>query len=232
VSQQHHFVEENHVTLPLVVAIDGPSGSGKSSTSRGVATQCGFAYLDTGAMYRAMTWALLNKGTDLTDHDAMAAAAKGVELTWTTDPADPKIFADGSDVSGPIRGDEVTGSVSFVASVAQIRQQLVDLQRQAIAQSKGIVVEGRDIGSVVAPDAPVKIYLVADPAARAARRAAENGDADAAATLEALKRRDEIDSTREASPAGMPEGATLVDGTHLTLEQVIDRIVGIVEAVR
>jgi cytidylate kinase len=216
------------VTSPLVVAIDGPSGSGKSSTSRGVAERLKLAYLDTGAMYRAMTWALLRAGVDLDDSEAVAAASENFTLSSGTDPLDPTIHVDGVDVADPIRSDEVTSSVSLVAAVPHVRELLVDLQRAAIADSDGIVVEGRDIGSVVAPDAQVKIYLVADPAARAARRAAENGTTDAAATEAALAVRDQIDSTRTASPLTQAEGAVVVDGTHLTLDEVIDTIIGIV----
>jgi cytidylate kinase len=217
------------VTTPLVVAIDGPSGSGKSSTSRGVAERLALDYLDTGAMYRAMTWALLDKGVDLTDAESVAAAAEGVRLVSGTDPRDPTIHADGVDVAGPIRSEDVTGSVSLVAAVPRVRELLVELQRATIAASGGIVVEGRDIGSTVAPDAPVKIYLVADPAARAARRAAETGAVDTAAMQAALARRDEIDSTRTVSPLAKADGAVVVDGTHLTLDEVIDTIVGIVD---
>lgn len=209
-----------------VIAIDGPSGSGKSSTSRGVATALGYAYLDTGAMYRAMTWAVLQRGVDVHDPQAVAAAASDVVLTSGTDPVEPTIAADGVDVSGPIRSDEVTAAVSPVATVSQVREQLVALQRRLIDESpSGIVVEGRDIGTVVAPDARVKIHLVADPVARAQRRAAELGLEDAEATRESLARRDEIDSTRAASPLTLADGAVVVDGTHLTLQQVIDRIV-------
>jgi len=220
------------VTSPFVVAIDGPSGSGKSSTSRGVAERLSMDYLDTGAMYRAMTWALLRQGVDLADADAVAAASDAVTLASGTDPLDPTIHVDGTDVAEPIRTDEVTGSVSLVAAVPHVRELLVDLQRQVIAGSDGIVVEGRDIGSTVAPDAPVKIYLVADPAARAARRAAETGETDTTATELSLARRDEIDSNRTASPLVQSEGAIVVDGTHLTLDEVIGTIVGIVAAAR
>lgn len=220
------------MTTPLVVAIDGPSGSGKSSTSRGVAERLELAYLDTGAMYRAMTWSLLERGVDLDDVDAMASAATDVRLAWTTDPAAPAIFADDTDVSEAIRSEVVTSSVSKVAAVPEIRSLLVDLQRGAIGDSHGIVVEGRDIGSTVAPDAQVKIYLVADPAARAARRAAENGSSDAAATQLALARRDEIDSNRATSPLAKAEGAVVVDSTHLTLDEVIESIVTIVTSAR
>ena len=214
----------------LVVAVDGPSGSGKSSTARGVAQRLSLAYLDTGAMYRAMTWALLRAGVDLGDAEAIAEAAKGVRLESGTDPLAPTILADGVDVAEPIRSDEVTSSVSDVAAVPSVRAMLVDLQRAIIdASQRRIVVEGRDIGSTVAPDAEVKIYLVADPAARAARRAAEDGTTDASATELALARRDEIDSTRAASPLSKAPDAILVDSTYLSLEEVIEAIVEIVD---
>jgi cytidylate kinase len=213
----------------LVVAVDGPSGSGKSSTARGVADRLGLAYLDTGAMYRAMTWALLQRGTDLNDSEAVARDAEGVVISSGTDPLAPTIEVDGQDVSGPIRGADVTGSVSLVAAVPRVRELLVSRQRETVdASPGGIVVEGRDIGSVVLPDAPVKIYLVADPAARAARRAAELGGIDATATQADLARRDEIDSTRAASPLAKASDAIEIDGTHMTLDQVVDAIVALV----
>jgi cytidylate kinase len=214
----------------LVVAVDGPSGSGKSSTARGVAQRLSLAYLDTGAMYRAMTWALLQAGVDVDDPVAIATAAEGVHLESGTDPIDPTIRANGVDVAEPIRSDEVTASVSQVAAVPRVREMLVALQRAVISTSENrIVVEGRDIGSTVAPDAEVKIYLVADPAARAARRAAEDGSVDADATELALARRDEIDSTRAASPLTKAADAVVVDSTYMTLDEVIDAIVKIVE---
>jgi cytidylate kinase len=220
------------VTSPFVVAIDGPSGSGKSSTSRGVAERLELDYLDTGAMYRAMTWALLQQGVDLEDPVAVAKASEEITITSGTDPLDPTIHVDGTDVADPIRGTDVTGAVSLVAAVPHVRELLVELQRATIATSEGIVVEGRDIGSTVVPDAPVKIYLVADPAARAARRAAETGETDTAATELSLARRDEIDSNRTASPLVKAEGAIVVDGTHLTLDEVIGTIVTIVDDAR
>lgn len=217
-------------TSSLVVAVDGPSGSGKSSTARGVADRLGLAYLDTGAMYRAMTWALLQAGTDLTDPDAIAAAAEGVQLESGVDPLEPTIHADGVDVAEAIRGEDVTAAVSHVAAVPSVRERLVAMQRQSIADNDDrIVVEGRDIGSTVAPNADFKIYLVADPAARAARRAAEDGSADATATEQALAKRDEIDSNRAASPLAMAADAVLVDSTYMTLEEVIATIVDMVE---
>jgi cytidylate kinase len=215
-----------------VVAVDGPSGSGKSSTARGVAERLGLAYLDTGAMYRAMTWALLQRGTDLNDPEAIARDAEGILISAGTDPQAPTIEVDGQDVSGPIRGPDVTSSVSLVAAVPRVRELLVMRQRDTVEASPGgIVVEGRDIGSAVVPDAPVKVYLVADPAARAARRAAELGGLDATATEADLARRDRIDSTRAASPLAKAPDAVEIDGTHLTLDQVVDAIVALVNDV-
>ena len=216
----------------LVVAVDGPSGSGKSSTARSVAERLGLAYLDTGAMYRAMTWALLQRGTDLSDADAIARDAEHVSISSGTDPLSPTIEADGQDVSGPIRGADVTSNVSLVAAVPRVRELLVKRQRETVdASPDGIVVEGRDIGSVVLPDAPVKVFLVADPAARAARRAAELGGIDAMATQADLARRDKIDSTRAASPLAKAPDAVEIDGTHLSLDQVVDAIVALVDDV-
>jgi cytidylate kinase len=216
----------------LVVAVDGPSGSGKSSTARGVADRLGLAYLDTGAMYRAMTWALLQRGTDLSDPAAIARDAENVVISSGTEPLSPVIEVDGQDVSSPIRSAEVTSNVSVVAAVPRVRELLVELQRETVEASPGgIVVEGRDIGSVVLPEAPVKVYLVADPAARAARRAAELGVIDATATQADLARRDEIDSTRAASPLAKAPDAVEIDGTHLTLDQVVDTIVALVHEV-
>ena len=218
------------MSTSLVVAVDGPSGSGKSSTARGVATRLGLAYLDTGAMYRAMTWALLQAGTDLDDPEAIAAAAKDVRIESGVDPLDPTIHADGVDVAEAIRSEEVTASVSAVAAVPAVRALLVDMQRATIADNdERIVVEGRDIGSTVAPNADFKFFLIADPAARAARRALEEGSSDATATEIALAKRDEIDSNRAASPLAKVDDAVLVDSTYMTLEEVIATIVAMVE---
>lgn len=218
------------MSTSLVVAVDGPSGSGKSSTARGVATRLGLAYLDTGAMYRAMTWALLQAGTDLADPVAIAKAADNVQIASGVDPLDPTIHADGVDVAEAIRSEEVTASVSAVAAVPAVRSLLVDMQRASIADNgHRIVVEGRDIGSTVAPNADFKFFLIADPAARAARRALEEGSTDATATEIALAKRDEIDSNRAASPLAKVDDAVLVDSTYMTLEEVIDVIVAMVE---
>jgi cytidylate kinase len=219
----------------VVVAIDGPSGSGKSSTSRGVAVRLGLRYLDTGAMYRAMTWWMLRHDVPVDDPTAVAERCGEPIIETGTDPGHPTITVDGTDVARAIRTPEVTGAVSPVSAVPQVRARLLGLQREAIAGALckgGIVVEGRDIGSVVAPDADVKIYLTADATARAARRAAEQGVADVAATQSSLLARDRIDSTRAASPLAMAEGAVHVDSTPYTLEEVVDLIVGLVEDAR
>ncbi len=214
-----------------VVALDGPSGSGKSSTSRGVATQLGLRYLDTGAMFRAMTWWMLSQDVDVQDPAAVAARVAEPVITSGTDPSNPTIQVDGIDVATAIREPFVTSAVSPVSAVPQVRTRLLELQREVIG-SGGIVVEGRDIGSVVAPDAQVKIYLTADPEARARRRAAEEGGSDVAATQQSLLARDTIDSSRTVAPLMMPEGAVHIDTTDFTLEQVIDQVVALAQAVQ
>ncbi len=228
-----------------VVAVDGPSGSGKSSVSRGAARALGLRYLDTGAMYRAVTWAVLRDGADVHDADSVAATARSARLSWSTDPDESVIEVDGVDVSRTIRDEAVTSAVSAVAAEPRARAVLVGLQRQAVADAlaagQGIVVEGRDIGSVVLPDADLKVWLVADPVVRAARRAAEDAaagrlpaSAEAAAepAVDAvaadLARRDALDAGRAASPTTQAEDAVVVDATQLGLVEVIDVVVGLV----
>lgn len=216
----------------VVVAMDGPSGSGKSSTSRGVADRLGLRYLDTGAQFRAITVWMLRHGVDVHDPAAVAAQANSPVLVSGTDPLAPTITVDGEDVAEAIRSAEVTAAVSPVATVPEVRARLLDLQRQIIAEALvggGIVVEGRDIGSVVWPEAEIKLYLTADPAARAARRTAENGSGSVADTEAELLRRDAIDSSRAAAPLVVPEGAVHLDTTPYGLDEVIDRVVAIVE---
>ena len=214
----------------IVVAIDGPSGSGKSSTSRGVAARLGLRYLDTGAMYRGMTWWLLREGVDVHDREAVAARAGEPEILSGTDPNGPSIMVEGVDVGLAIRSADVNAAVSPVSAVPEVRSRLVELQRDTIGDG-GIVVEGRDIGAVVAPFAQVKVYLTADPVARAQRRAAEEGGTDVDTTQQSLLARDAIDSTRDASPLTMAEGAVHIDTTGHTLDEVIDQVVALVEAV-
>ncbi|SDE22054.1 (d)CMP kinase [Nocardioides lianchengensis] len=218
----------------LVVAIDGPSGSGKSSTSRGVADRLGLRYLDTGAMFRAVTWWMLRAGVDVQDAAAVAARVPELEVKSGTDPLAPTIEVGGTDVAVEIRSDEVNAAVSPVSAVPEVRAWLLELQRAVIAEEAalgGIVVEGRDIGSVVAPDAQVKVYLTADPAARALRRAAEEGGTDVAATEQSLLARDKIDSGRATAPLVRADGAAHLDTTHHTLDEVIDQVVALVDRV-
>ena len=211
----------------IVVAMDGPSGSGKSSTARGVATALGLRYLDTGAQFRAMTRWMLDNDVDVTDHALVATLADRPVIASGSDPQDPTIAVDGVDVATAIRTQEVTAAVSDVASVPEVRARLLALQRSLIGDG-GIVVEGRDIGSVVWPGAEVKVYLTADPSARAVRRTAENGAGSVDATEADLIRRDAIDSGRAAAPLMVPAGAVHIDTTPYTLQEVVDRVVALV----
>ncbi|MGW2510166.1 (d)CMP kinase [Streptomyces scopuliridis] len=220
----------------VIVAIDGPSGTGKSSTSKAVAAQLGLDYLDTGAQYRAMTWWMINNGVDVSDAAAVATAAGKPVLVSGTDPAAPAITVDGADASGPIRTQAVTSKVSAVSAVPEVRTVVTGLQRSiAAAAEKGIVVEGRDIGTTVLPDADVKIFLTASPEARAARRSGElkgKEATDVAATKDALAKRDAADSGRKTSPLAKADDAVEVDTTDLTLQQVIECVVTLVEEKR
>ncbi|MBB2746942.1 UNVERIFIED_ORG: cytidylate kinase [Microbispora rosea subsp. rosea] len=216
----------------LVVAMDGPSGSGKSSASRGVARALGLRYLDTGAMYRAVTWWMLQRGVNLEDAAEIAARSAEPTLVMSTDPDAPGVTVDAVDVNGPIRGPEVTGAVSAVSAVPEVRHRLVALQREIIAESLpggGIVVEGRDIGTVVAPDAPVKIYLTASAEARALRRTAELNGTTVEAQRAAMARRDTLDSTRKADPLAMAADAVELDTTPLDLDEVIAEVLRLVK---
>ncbi|KAB2359024.1 (d)CMP kinase [Actinomadura montaniterrae] len=207
--------------------MDGPSGSGKSSASKGVARALGLRYLDTGAMYRAMTWWMLRSGVPVEDADAVAARAQDPVIVSGTDPDAPSISVDGRDVSEPIRTREVTNAVSAVSAVPAVRARLVELQREIMAGG-GIVVEGRDIGTVVAPDAPVKVYLTASEEVRAARRAkdlAADPGASVTVTQAEQARRDRLDSTRKASPLAKAADAHEIDSTELGLAEVIEAVV-------
>ena len=212
------------------MAIDGPSGSGKSSTSRGVATRLGLAYLDTGAMYRAATWLALRSGIDLSDTAATARLVAEAELKISTDPARPTIAINGHDVTEAIREPAVSAAVSAVATNLTVRADLVARQQAHIAEAeRGIVAEGRDITTVVAPDAQVRILLVADPNARVARREAElGGRVDTAAVTDQVIRRDADDSAVAQFHDAAP-GVVVVDSTHHTLDEVIDAICALVE---
>ena len=223
-----------------VIAIDGPAGSGKSSVSRRVASRLGLRYLDTGAMYRAMTWAMLDAHVDVNDAAAVAAHAPSAEVVSGTNPIHPTVHVGGVDVEGEIRGEEVTAAVSAVSAVEVVRDILVQIQRDAVAQAvadgTGIVVEGRDITTVVLPDANLKIYITADADVRAQRRASQDERAGSAQvdldrTHRALLARDAKDSQRKASPLTLAADAVLVDTTDLTLDEVVDHVCALAEAV-
>ncbi len=213
-----------------VVAMDGPSGTGKSTVSRRLAAACEAAYLDTGAMYRALTLAVLRSGLDVADPAAeVVALAAAADVASVTDPAAPAILLAGEDVEAEIRGGAVTAGVSAVSAVPAVRAALVQRQRDliadALASRGGIVVEGRDIGSVVVPDAPLKVYLTASEDVRAARRGAQDRKAgrngDLTAVLADVRRRDRLDSTRKTSPLHAAPDALVLDTDELSVDAVL-----------
>ncbi len=208
----------------LVLAIDGPSGSGKSSTAKAIAIRANWSYLDTGALYRAVTLLALEKNID--SEDSLMQELSGNEISFETSPVSPKALINGKDVSAEIRMQRINDSVSKVSAMPQVRNFLLEIQRKYIAQAPvGIVVEGRDIGTVVAPHAQLKIYLHADIDARAKRREIEMLEDLATEDVEqSLSRRDEIDSTRAVSPLAQAEDAAVIDSTRLTLDEVTDQI--------
>jgi CMP/dCMP kinase len=219
-------------TETVVVAIDGPSGSGKSSVARGVASRLGVRHVDTGAMYRALTWWARSLGVDLADTERVATLARELPLRLGTDPADPHVFVGTTDVSEAIRAPEISAAVSAVATNLGVRAELVRRQR-AFVDEGGVVVEGRDITTVVAPDAQVRVLLTASEAARLSRRALEVHGSDDEVALEAVRdqvvRRDADDST-VATFTRAADGVTVVDSSHLTLDQTIEAVLALVPA--
>ena len=212
----------------MIIAVDGPSGSGKSSTARGVASRLGLRYLDTGATYRAVTWSALEHGLDLDDTAAVAQRSRELRLEVSTDPANQFVIADGTDVTTAIRAPRISETVSKIATNLDVRKELIRRQREIIDDAQptgGIVVEGRDIATVVATDSELKVLLTADQDARMARRGAEL----AAGAVTAEQLRDQI-VRRDADDATVSEflvasdGAVTIDSTHLSLEEVIDVI--------
>lgn len=221
------------VSSPLVVAIDGLSGAGKSTVARAVAVRLGWAFLDTGALYRAATLAVLRSGSDPDDPAAVVRLVGTLRIEVTTDPQDVHVLLDGTDVADAIRSPEVTAAVSAVSAVPEVRAELLQLQRAAVARAldsgTGIVVEGRDIGTVVLPDAPVKIFLTADARVRAARRAAQDerrtGEGSSeAGVLADLRRRDQADSSREVSPLRAAPDAVTIDASDRDVDEVVEAI--------
>jgi cytidylate kinase len=208
----------------VVVAIDGPAGTGKSTVSRGLARELGARYLDTGSMYRIVTLALVRAGVDLNDPGAIAAAAD-VPLSIGYDPDVEQAFLGDEDVSAQIRGDEVTRAVSAVSAVSEVRTRLVAIQRELATGPGSVVVEGRDIGTVVLPDAPVKIFLTASAETRARRRNEQNIAAglpdDYETVLADVRRRDHLDSSRAVSPLRAAEDAVIVDTSDMNQTEVV-----------
>jgi cytidylate kinase len=221
--------EEGH---PLViVAIDGPAGSGKSTVARALARRLGFAYLDTGAMYRAVTWLALTHEVPLDDAAGLDRIARGARIDFERTPGEPlatRVLADGHDVTDAIRTPEVDAAVSAVASQPAVRDAMVAQQRAAAAHAVDCVVEGRDIGTVVFPDAELKVYLTASAEERARRRHEEQRDAglgvQADEVLASMRRRDRLDSTRAASPLAAAEDAVVVDTTGMTPDAVVEHV--------
>ena len=209
----------------IVVALDGPSGSGKSSTSKEIAIRAGWNYLDTGALYRAVTFIALSINSEKADDILTKLVLQ--PITFNSDPREPRIFVGDQDITQEIRSHEVTEKVSVISALPEVRTELLLLQRKIISKAdRGIVVEGRDIGTVVCPDAALKVFLTADIAARAQRRdaelAAESKGIDSVGA--SLSARDEIDSTRKVSPLAPAFDAVHIDSTELNLTETVDRI--------
>jgi len=210
-----------------VIAIDGPAGSGKSTVARALAKSLDLQYLDTGAMYRAVTFAVLRSGGDPYDSDTAAAIARSVDLDIGLDC----VMVDGVDATLEIRGPEVTRAVSEVAANPAVRQELVSRQREWTHQRGGGVLEGRDIGTVVFPDAELKVYLTADPAERARRRAKEVTDLDYETVAADLARRDALDSNRKTDPLTEAGDAVVVDTTGLDIDGVVAKVLSLLPEV-
>ncbi len=225
------MTDERSFLRRLVVAIDGPAGSGKTTTARGVARTLGLRHVDTGAMYRAVTWKTLETGTDPSDETRVAEISRAIDIAFSQEGTGAeKIAADGIDVSDAIRTLEVTRHVSLVSSYPAVRRSMVRLQRH-LARDGGVVLEGRDIGSVVLPGAHVKVFLQASVDERANRRLRELAAKGVEKTFEEIRadmeRRDRLDSTRETSPLKIAVGAHVVDTTSLSIEEEVRKIVEI-----
>lgn len=217
----------------LQVAIDGPASSGKSTVAKIIAKRFGYVYCDTGAMYRSVTWAALENGIDVSDTKQVIDLARRIKITFEPGQPDQRVFVDGHEVTKDIRTEKIAANVSAVAAIPEVRAQMVEQQRQ-IAQAGGIVMDGRDIGTTVLPDAQVKVFLVASAHERARRRYEENLQKGLATQsldeLEAaIKLRDKKDSTRKVSPLTQAKDAILIDTTSLTIDQVVDEISALIK---
>ncbi|MGJ3802185.1 (d)CMP kinase [Limosilactobacillus mucosae] len=220
----------------LQVAIDGPASSGKSTVAKIIAKRFGYVYCDTGAMYRSVTWAALENGIDVSDIKQVIDLARRIKITFEPGQPDQRVFVDGHEVTKDIRTEKIAANVSAVAAIPEVRARMVEQQRQ-IAQAGGIVMDGRDIGTTVLPDAQVKVFLVASAHERARRRYEENLQKGLATQsldeLEAaIKLRDQKDSTRKVSPLTQAKDAILIDTTSLTIDQVVDEISALIKKTR
>lgn len=217
----------------LILAVDGPSGTGKSTTCRALAKQLDAKYVDTGAMYRVATLAVLRAGVDPQDAAAVIAATADLPLAVSDDPDSTEVLLAGEDVSGEIRGAEVTRNVSAVSAIPEVRENLVALQRRLAEDAHRAIVEGRDIGTVVLLDAPAKAFLTASADVRAKRRydqdIAAGREADFDTVLADVKRRDELDSSRATSPLKPADDAEIIDTSEMTREEVLDALIQLIE---
>lgn len=217
----------------LILAVDGPSGTGKSTTCRALAKRLDAKYVDTGAMYRVATLAVLRAGVDPEDTAAVIEATRDLPLSVNDDPDSTEVLLDGENVAAEIRGREVTRNVSAVSAVPEVRENLVALQRRLVADAHRAIVEGRDIGTVVLADAPAKAYLTASAEVRARRRYNQDRsagrEADFATVLADVIRRDELDSSRATSPLRPAGDAHIIDTSEMTLDQVLETLINIVK---
>jgi CMP/dCMP kinase len=220
------------MTRPLIIAIDGPSGAGKSTLGRMLARELGLLYIDTGAMYRAVALAVTEAGVSTADHEAVAEVARRAEITLSGDPDSLQVRLDGRDVSREIRTEQISHTASVISTIPEVRRELVRRQRELGAAGRGVVLDGRDVGTVVFPSADVKFFLTARPEERAKRRyeeeRAKDQDQSFEDTLADINARDRRDSTREDSPLHIAEDAVVIDTTGLSIEDVFHRMMEIV----
>jgi cytidylate kinase len=217
----------------MIIAIDGPSGAGKSTLGRMIARELGLLYIDTGAMYRAAALAVMRSGVSTQDTAAIAKIVSDVEITLAGDPDSLRVTLDGEDVSDNIRSEEVSHAASMISTISEVRRALVARQRKLSEHGRGAVLEGRDIGAVVFPNADIKFFLTAMPEARARRRYEENRlherDANYESTLEDINRRDQRDSTREDSPLTIGDDAIVIDSSELSIDGVYERMMAAIK---